>query len=192
MRCGEDWIGGAMAQILPDVRARLLLDARRERVWRLSEDESRRPEDLGAVAQRAGGDAHRARRGRDAVALDRHPDGIEEDRPGRRQVAADDDELRVEDVDQHRQRTPDRLAGVGDRAPRAAVAGGDELEQRVARDTGLPMLRSSRAATATGLATVSRQPRLPQRQIGAGGIGEYMADLARDAADSLGTAGRRG
>ena len=43
------------------------------------------------------------------------------------------------------------------------------------------MLRSSSAATATGLAIVSRQPRLPQRQIGPCGSREDVADLAGDA-----------
>jgi hypothetical protein len=36
-------------------------------------------------------------------------------------------------------------------------------------ETGSPALSSSNAATATGLATVSRQPRLPHRQIGPDG-----------------------
>ena len=77
----------------------------------------------------------------------------------------------------HRPR-PRPLAGRRGRLPRPARAASGR------RQAG-PMLRSSSAATATGLAIVSRQPRLPQRQIGPCGSHEDVADLAGDAERSV-------
>src|SRR3954470_7285141 len=78
----------------------------------LGEDERDRAEDLGAVAERAGDDGGGLRGARQGTAAERVANAVEQQLPRVREVAADDQQLRVEHVYEHGRRAPDGPAGV--------------------------------------------------------------------------------
>ena len=146
----------------------------------------------GSAAARAPRRARRARRRRPATAAAAGATapssiaariGSSSTSPACGELAADDHERRVEQVDGGRDRARRRRRRR--RRPRARRRGRPRARSSstCARScTGSPRLRSSSSATATGLATVSRQPRLPQRQISPFSTTRDVPDLARDAA----------
>src|SRR5829696_6732483 len=88
----------------------------------LGEDERDRAEHLGAVAERAGDDGGRLRGRGERGPLERLAHAVEQQLAGVREVAAHDQQLRVEHVHEHRGGLADRPPGVRDDAPAAEVA----------------------------------------------------------------------
>ena len=85
--------------------------------------------------------------------------------PGPGEVAADHDESGVEQVDGGGDSQADVRGGVLDGAAGAGVAVLDELHQFLAGDRAVPAL-AQQVGDGHRVATVSRQPRFPHRQIG--------------------------
>src|SRR3954453_12365180 len=96
--------------------------SRRRRTRGAPEHERERPEDLGAIAQRALQDLHVVGRRADRPAPQRHPQRPQQQLARGAEIAADHDLLGVEEVAERGHRGADRAAGVGDRARTARVA----------------------------------------------------------------------
>ena len=135
-----------------------LADAARQQLRRLGQHERRRAEHLGSLAERATRVSTAAADGRITDSEIARWSGSSSTGPGPRQLAADHDQLRVQHVDDGGHRGADRLARR--RRPHAARARRRRWTSSATRGTWTP----SESATAAALATVSRQPRLPQRQ----------------------------
>src|SRR5829696_3709807 len=88
----------------------------------LGEDERDGAEHLGAVAERAGDDGGRLRGRGERRPLERLAHAVEQQLARVREVAAHDQQLRVEHVHERRGRLADRPPGVGDHAPAAEIA----------------------------------------------------------------------
>ena len=99
------------------------------------------------------------------MAVDLFAQRIQQHVASRAQLAPDDDQLGVEQVAQGGHRLTDITAGVGEYAARAGVAGRGRVKQLLGGQLGAVRgLQQLDGAAAP--ASVSRQPRLPQRQNG--------------------------
>ena len=129
--------------------------------------------------------------GSDRRALDRGADRGDERLARTGELATDDDELRVEDVDRRRDRG-NRCARRrrSRRAPRRDRRASTRSKTRAA-GVGQPARRANPAAIASGPATVSRHPRLPQRQTSPYGSTGSARSLPRNRM-RRGESGRRG
>ena len=128
-----------------------------------------------ARAPRARSPGRRARRprprgrrgdGRQRRAAQRPRSGAEQQLAGGAQVPADHDHPRVEEVADVADHAADRARRVGDRAAAAEVAGQRERDELLRGHVLAAALATARRTIAGPEASVSRQPRLPQRQIG--------------------------
>ena len=126
--------------------------------------EGDRAEDLGALAEHAGGHRDRARR-RDRRAPHDVADRVEQEVAGAGQLAADDHPLRREQVARPRDREAERAAGVSDHALAAEVALDRHRDDAPQRDP-VAVAAAQRLEHGLSPANASRQPRLPQRQTG--------------------------
>src|SRR5918999_3217067 len=112
----------------PSGSGRLSREAGRERAIGLRDDESNRAQHLCSLPEHTRHHAGRLGGRGQRRARDRLAHAVQQQVAGLRQVAAHHQQLRVEDVEQHRHRLPDRPPGVRDDAPAAEVAGPRQIQ----------------------------------------------------------------
>ena len=165
----------------------LWLDAPSERVRRLGEDQARRAEHLGSVAERAGGDADGGRRpGPRRGARSPPSSGRAATSPAaaRSPPTTTSSGLRaLTSIDSARP-TASPASATARCAPRSPASTSSSSR---CTETGLPRLRSSIAATATGLAIGLQAAAVAAAADQPVGLHEDVADLAGDAATRPGT-----
>ena len=129
----------------------------------VADHERERAEHLGPIAQNTCLHLERRHHTGQGVAFERLADPGDEPVAGDTEVAADDDRRRAEHVAEPGHDAADLPARVGDDPACADVAAGDQVDQVADRELARSVGRS-RSRTASVDATVSRQPRFPQRQ----------------------------
>ena len=127
-------------------------------VERLERDE-RCPDQAGFVAELGFDDPERLVGGLDRLGPGRDPRRLEHEvAGGGAEAASDDDDVRVEDVDERADRGTEQPADLGERRHRAGIAGSRALDQTGASAPGPKSVAAARSA-ASPEACASRCPR---------------------------------